>query len=186
MGDSISEGTLLELTKVIGDYVANEEVFAVVETDKVTVELRSPAAGTVTSILAKVDETVIVGDDMIEIDVGVGSPGAEAAAPATEAAEPAAATQIPAAVAPLASGRVHPSGKQSLIRFRSQAPASEPAAALAMPPKPASPPPGPAPSPPRKAPSLGLDEPLPERFRRLPMSDEEMDAVDSGGAGYTF
>ena len=35
MGDSITEGTLLELTKQVGEYVDNEEVVAVVETDKV-------------------------------------------------------------------------------------------------------------------------------------------------------
>ncbi|EOD26774.1 hypothetical protein EMIHUDRAFT_236437 [Emiliania huxleyi CCMP1516] len=48
MGDSISEGTVLELSKQVGDYVALEEVLVVVETDKVTVDVRSPAAGTIT------------------------------------------------------------------------------------------------------------------------------------------
>ena len=45
MGDSISEGTLLELHKAVGDTVGMEEAVALVETDKVTVEVRSPAAG---------------------------------------------------------------------------------------------------------------------------------------------
>ena len=34
MGDSISEGTLLEITKKVGDHVAMEEIIAQIETDK--------------------------------------------------------------------------------------------------------------------------------------------------------
>ena len=76
MGDSITEGTLLELMKKAGDYVAQEEVIGLVETDKVTVEVRAEAAGTITAMLVNVDDTVLVGSDMVEIDVGVGEPTA--------------------------------------------------------------------------------------------------------------
>ncbi|KOO29226.1 dihydrolipoamide acyltransferase [Chrysochromulina tobinii] len=44
MGDSITEGTLLSLHKKVGDYVAIEELLAMVETDKVTVEAKPVAA----------------------------------------------------------------------------------------------------------------------------------------------
>ena len=81
MGDSISEGTLLELTKAIGDHVAMEEVIAQIETDKVTVEVRSPAEGKITAFYAQPDDNVLVGADLLEIDVGVaGAVSAPAAA----------------------------------------------------------------------------------------------------------
>lgn len=35
MGDSITEGTILELHKNVGDYVQLDETFAIIETDKV-------------------------------------------------------------------------------------------------------------------------------------------------------
>ncbi|EOD33604.1 hypothetical protein EMIHUDRAFT_229561 [Emiliania huxleyi CCMP1516] len=50
MGDSISEGTILSIAKKPGDYVALEETVAEVETDKVTVEVKSPHAGTIKEI----------------------------------------------------------------------------------------------------------------------------------------
>ncbi|EOD28342.1 hypothetical protein EMIHUDRAFT_204165 [Emiliania huxleyi CCMP1516] len=108
MGDSISEGTVLELSKQVGDYVALEEVLVVVETDKVTVDVRSPAAGTITKWFANPDDTI------------EGGPAAAAA----------------------------PAGA----------------------PKMGAPPVG-----------VSVDE-LPARFRRAPMSEDEMEAVMSGGA----
>jgi len=41
MGDSISEGTVFELLKKQGDFVEMDEVIALVETDKVQVELKA-------------------------------------------------------------------------------------------------------------------------------------------------
>ncbi|EOD40979.1 Hypothetical protein EMIHUDRAFT_221999, partial [Emiliania huxleyi CCMP1516] len=58
MGDSISEGTILSIAKKPGDYVALEETVAEVETDKVTVEVKSPHAGTIKEIHVAVDESV--------------------------------------------------------------------------------------------------------------------------------
>ena len=93
-------GTVLEIHKGVGDYVEMEEVVVAVETDKVTIEIRAPAAGTLTAVLAKPDETVIVGEDLLEIDVGVGSPAA--ASPAASSAT-SAADAPPAAAPPPAS-----------------------------------------------------------------------------------
>ena len=202
MGDSISEGTVLELSKQVGDYVALEEVLVVVETDKVTVDVRSPAAGTITKWFANPDDTIEVGSDLIEarppgprsttsapahttdeplihpprpqIDVGVGEPAPGAAPPpAPAAAAPAAPPAAAAAPAPPppapAGGRIHPGGAPSLIRFRSQ---GGPAAAAA-----------PAGAPKMGAPPVGVSvDELPARFRRAPMSEDEMEAVMSGGA----
>jgi 2-oxoglutarate dehydrogenase E2 component (dihydrolipoamide succinyltransferase) len=55
MGDSITEGTLVSVEKGIGDAVAQDEVIAVIETDKVNVEVRAPYAGILTAVLAVVD-----------------------------------------------------------------------------------------------------------------------------------
>ena len=177
MGDSISEGTILELAKNVGDYVAMEEVVATVETDKVTVEIRSPAAGTVTAMLAQVDETVLVGSDLIEIDVGVGT--ATAAAPAADAAPASAPTPAapPASVPQAASARIHPGGAPSLIDFcrRGAAPAEQAVPAAA-----AAPPPAPTTKPVATQGEIWSYAELPARFRRAPLSAEEMEAVDTG------
>lgn len=124
MGDSITEGTILEFAKKVGDHVALEEMVASVETDKVTVEVRAPAAGMITKLFASVDDTVIVGTDFMEIDVGVGE--ASAAAPAAAAASPAVAAAAPppeAAASTSLTGvyqfgrstRNHPGGRPSLM-----------------------------------------------------------------------
>ena len=141
MGDSITEGTILEFAKKVGDHVALEEMVASVETDKVTVEVRAPAAGTITKLFASVDDTVIVGTDFMEIDVGVGE--ASAAAPAAASPTVAAAAPPPEAAASTSlagvyqfgrSTRNHPGGRPSLMS----------AAAARIPPSP--PPSGPSPS----------------------------------------
>lgn len=181
MGDSITEGTLLEFAKQVGDVVGMEEMIASVETDKVTVEVRAPAAGTITQLFANVNDTVIVGGDFMEIDVGVG----EVAAAATAAAPPAAAASsdaptpsaAAAATAP-AGARRHPSGKASLISFpprgaralRAATPAPMPKAASAPAPKPAE-------AAKKRTAVAGHFS-----IARLPMSEEEMEAVMSGGA----
>jgi 2-oxoglutarate dehydrogenase E2 component (dihydrolipoamide succinyltransferase) len=194
MGDSITEGTLLELTKKVGDYVAMEEVLAMVETDKVTVEVRSPAAGTITALMAAPDDNVLVGADFVEIDVGVGEATASAAAPASSAEATGAAKTEPSGpgAATITASRVHPSGKPSLISFPprgaaelavSAAPAQSPRAAATSPSQAA------IKSTATTAASAGsamsyVD--LPARFKRQQMSEEEMECVDAGGAGYIF
>lgn len=80
MGDSITEGTLLSLHKKVGDYVAIEELLAMVETDKVTVEVRAPASGTIKALFYNPNDNVLVGADLVEIDVGAGGAGAAATA----------------------------------------------------------------------------------------------------------
>src|ERR1700738_5088817 len=45
LGESISEGTIVTWNKKEGDYVKQDEVVVVIETDKVSVDIRSPKAG---------------------------------------------------------------------------------------------------------------------------------------------
>src|SRR5436305_8706905 len=67
MGDSVSEGTVLEWHKQEGDTVEADETLVEISTDKVDAEVPSPAAGTVARILAAEGETVTVGAALAEI-----------------------------------------------------------------------------------------------------------------------
>jgi 2-oxoglutarate dehydrogenase E2 component (dihydrolipoamide succinyltransferase) len=98
MGVSVSEGTIAEWLKEVGDEVAYEEPICLISTDKIDTELPSPAAGRLAEILVPVGETVEVGVPLARIE-GEGGSEAEAAlgetpAPATEtpAPKPAAAS----------------------------------------------------------------------------------------------
>ena len=93
MGDSITEGTVASVEVAVGDVVAADQVLVQVETDKVTIDVRSPESGTVASIAVDVDETVTVGQGVAEITPGDGpaeaAPAAAEPEPAPAAAEPA-------------------------------------------------------------------------------------------------
>ena len=58
MGDSVSEGTILEWHKQEGDTVAEDETLVEISTDKVDAEVPAPAAGTVVKIHAAEGDTV--------------------------------------------------------------------------------------------------------------------------------
>ncbi|KAG7385264.1 hypothetical protein PHYBOEH_009107 [Phytophthora boehmeriae] len=98
MGDSISEGTVVEWIKKVGDFAAEDEVVVVLETDKVSVDVRAPKAGTITSLLAEVDQTVEIGVPLFNMVLGGEAP-AKQATPAPKAES----TPTPAAAAPKAS-----------------------------------------------------------------------------------
>ncbi len=67
MGDSVSEGTILEWHKHEGDTVEADETLVEISTDKVDAEVPSPAAGTIVKIHAAEGETVTVGAVLAEI-----------------------------------------------------------------------------------------------------------------------
>ncbi len=93
LGESVTEATVATWFKKPGDAVAQDEMLCELETDKVTVEVPSPAAGTLADIVAAEGETV--GVDALLANI---SEGAGAAAPAPAAA-PAAAPASDAGVA---------------------------------------------------------------------------------------
>src|SRR3954470_6643399 len=94
MGESVTEGTILEWLKQVGDEVELDEGLVEVSTDKVDTEVPSPASGVLTAILVEPDETVPVGTVLGEIDVS-GNGGAPPAA-ATNGAPSAPAAAEPA------------------------------------------------------------------------------------------
>jgi len=104
LGESVSEATIGRWFKKIGDAVKADEPLLELETDKVTLEVNAPAAGTLAEIIAKDGDTVSPGALLGKI--GAGS-GAAASAPA--AAPAAAPAPTPAPVATSAGAGAPPS-----------------------------------------------------------------------------
>ncbi len=95
LGESVTEATVATWFKKPGDTVALDEMLCELETDKVTVEVPSPMAGTLSEIVAKEGDTVGVDALLAQISA---SGEAEAPAPAkAEKAAPAAAADAAAA-----------------------------------------------------------------------------------------
>ena len=90
MGESVTEGTVLEWHKQEGDSVEADEVLVEISTDKVDAEVPSPASGTVVKIHAAEGDTVNVGAVLAEIATENGAAPAAAAATEDPVAEPAA------------------------------------------------------------------------------------------------
>ena len=100
LSESVSEGTLLEWKKKVGEAVARDEILIDIETDKVVLEVPSPQAGVLVEIIAQNGETVAAEQVLARIDTAAtASAEAPAAAPAPEAAPAAAQTNaaMPAA-----------------------------------------------------------------------------------------
>src|SRR6202040_2670898 len=94
LGESVTEATIGKWFKQAGDAVAVEEPLVELETDKVTIEVPSPAAGVLAEIAAKDGETVAVGALLGQIREGAG-----AASPAKSAPKPEKSSPISAAAA---------------------------------------------------------------------------------------
>src|SRR3954467_14711062 len=75
MGELVTEGTILEWLKQVGDEVEVDEGIVEVSTDKVDTEVPSPATGILTKILVEPDETVPVGTVLGEISPNGASSG---------------------------------------------------------------------------------------------------------------
>jgi multifunctional 2-oxoglutarate metabolism enzyme len=101
MGESVTEGVVLEWLKQVGDRVEVDEGLVEISTDKVDAEVPSPAAGVLTAINVAPDETVTVGTVLGEIEVGEG--GAAPAVPPADADSDGAAP-APSAATPAANG----------------------------------------------------------------------------------
>jgi len=100
LSESVSEGTLLEWKKKVGEAVARDEILIDIETDKVVLEVPSPQAGVLVEIIAQNGETVAAEQVLARIDTAAtASAETPAAAPAPEAAPAAAQTNaaMPAA-----------------------------------------------------------------------------------------
>ncbi|MDF1727675.1 MAG: 2-oxoglutarate dehydrogenase complex dihydrolipoyllysine-residue succinyltransferase [Sulfitobacter sp.] len=79
LGESVSEATVATWFKKVGDTVAQDEMLCELETDKVSVEVPSPAAGTLTEILAEEGSTVEANGKLAVLSSGAGAAGAASA-----------------------------------------------------------------------------------------------------------
>ncbi|WP_300009431.1 2-oxoglutarate dehydrogenase complex dihydrolipoyllysine-residue succinyltransferase [uncultured Roseobacter sp.] len=91
LGESVTEATVSTWFKAVGDTVAADEMLCELETDKVSVEVPAPAAGTLTEILAPEGTTVDASAKLAVMTQGEG-----ASAPTTQAPTPTAAAAAPA------------------------------------------------------------------------------------------
>jgi len=106
LGESVTEATIGQWFKKVGDVVAADEPVVELETDKVTIEVPAPAAGILEAISANAGDTVNVGSLIGAIGQGASAP---AAAPAPKVAEPAPApAPVAAAPAPAVIGATPP------------------------------------------------------------------------------
>ena len=71
MGDSITEGTIVEWCVPPGSHVKEGDVIAMVETDKVTIDIKADQEGVLIKHLGEVDETVEVGHGLYVLDTDV-------------------------------------------------------------------------------------------------------------------
>ncbi len=98
LGESVTEATIGQWFKKVGDTVAADEPVVELETDKVTIEVPAPAAGVLEQIVANPGDTVNVGALIGAIGSGAGVAAAPAAA--SPAAAPAAAPKAGGADVP--------------------------------------------------------------------------------------
>ncbi|GAT28353.1 dihydrolipoamide succinyltransferase [Aspergillus luchuensis] len=70
MAESITEGTLKQFSKQIGDYVERDEEIATIETDKIDVSVNAPESGTIKEFLVGEEDTVTVGQDLVKLELG--------------------------------------------------------------------------------------------------------------------
>ncbi|HWI75374.1 MAG TPA: biotin/lipoyl-containing protein, partial [Baekduia sp.] len=109
MGESVTEGTILEWHKQEGDTIEADEIIVEVSTDKVDAEVPSPASGTIVKIHFAEGDTVQVGSVLAEIAPGDGaSANGSSAPPASEA--PAAESDAPGEIIDI----VTPAGGESV------------------------------------------------------------------------
>jgi len=145
LGESVSEATVATWFKKPGDRVAQDEMLCELETDKVSVEVPSPAAGVLREILAPEGSTVSASARLATLAAGApsapGQPAAPTAAPAAPAhvGEDAPSAKKAMAEAGISRDAVQGSGrggrvmKQDVARAAAAAAAPAPTATIAAP-----------------------------------------------------
>jgi pyruvate dehydrogenase E2 component (dihydrolipoamide acetyltransferase) len=92
LGENIESGDLVRLLVKVGDKIAKDQPILELETDKATIEVPSPAAGTVSELRVKEGQKIKVGQALMVLDDGA---GAKAAPAAPAKAEPEKSTAPP-------------------------------------------------------------------------------------------
>ena len=90
MGESVTEGSIVEWRKKVGQWVDEGDTLVDVTTDKVDVEVPSTASGVISAVHGAEGDTIAVGSVLVEIDTKAAKPAGEpAAAASAPAAKPA-------------------------------------------------------------------------------------------------
>src|ERR1700759_3764322 len=106
MGESVTEGIVLEWHVSVGDFVNEGDTVVEVPTDKVDAEVPAPTSGTITALVAEVDDEVPVGQPLAEMAPGDEGSAAAAAGPAAAGDPPlppgakASSATVPATASP--------------------------------------------------------------------------------------
>jgi 2-oxoglutarate dehydrogenase E2 component (dihydrolipoamide succinyltransferase) len=108
LGESVTEATVARWTKKVGEAVKKDEILIELETDKVSLEVASPADGVLTAIGAEEGATVVPGTVLGIVTEGATASAAPAAAPKAAAPAPAPAPVAAAAPAPVAVAAAAP------------------------------------------------------------------------------
>lgn len=112
MGDSITEGTVQEIVKQPGEFVKADELIAIIETDKVNVDINAATDGVIGKFFAEIGDTVEVGNKFYEIDPegkeGASSGEAKKEEPKKEAEAPKKEESAPKAEAPKEAKKEEP------------------------------------------------------------------------------
>ncbi len=103
MGESITEATLINWTKNVGDSVQIDEILAEIETDKVTMELRAPVTGTIQDLTKKAGDTVRVREVIGHIAEGAVQSKPASPAPASNSSTPSKNETVPPAAKKIAA-----------------------------------------------------------------------------------
>lgn len=113
LAESITEGTIAQWVKKVGDRVEKGEFIVELETDKVNAEIISEEAGVLKQILAEEGDTVLVGQVIAVVEAGEGAAPAPAAKEEAPAAAPAPAKEeAPKAAAPAPAAVEETSGER--------------------------------------------------------------------------
>jgi multifunctional 2-oxoglutarate metabolism enzyme len=107
MGESVTEGIVLEWHVAEGDFVNEGDTVVEVSTDKIDAEVPAPADGVITKLIAAVDDEVPVGAPLAEMEPGANGASAEGSE-ASAAGPVGAGDPPPPAVAKASSGEVPP------------------------------------------------------------------------------
>ncbi|KAF2827686.1 dihydrolipoyllysine-residue succinyltransferase component of 2-oxoglutarate dehydrogenase-like protein complex [Ophiobolus disseminans] len=111
MAESITEGTLKQWSKQVGDYVEQDEEIATIETDKIDVSVNAPEAGTIKEFLVNEEDTVTVGQDLVKLELGGAPSGGQKQEATEEPKEPASKDQETAS---------QPSGEQEQSKSKEE------------------------------------------------------------------
>jgi 2-oxoglutarate dehydrogenase E2 component (dihydrolipoamide succinyltransferase) len=90
LGETVTEGTVANWHKKVGDKVAADEIILDIETDKVSMEIPSPGDGFITQILVPEGTTVAVGTVLAVVETSMSAVASAPPQPAKAAAAPAA------------------------------------------------------------------------------------------------